>query len=143
MEDWTKKEKLCWLAGFFDGDGSMSIQKANVSFAGSVFFGNSCIELLKTVEVFLYELGFSTEDVRCYGYPYDGSRSHPSVRLHNTAGARLLKMMLPYIQHPKQQKRAEIFIEAFTGQRGEIAPERKRQAYVKWLELKIKELQEA
>ncbi|KKN17431.1 hypothetical protein LCGC14_0966010 [marine sediment metagenome] len=141
MEDWTEKEKLCWLAGFFDGDGSMSIQKANVSFAGSVFFGNSCIALLKTVETFLYELGFSTEDVRCYGYPYDGSRSHPSVRLHNTAGARLLKMMLPYIQHPKQQKRAEIFIEAFAGQRGEIAPERKHQAYIKWLELKIKELE--
>ena len=137
MENWTEKEKLIWLAGFFDGEGSITIShgSSDSGFVGQICFANVNPILLATVRGIVAGLGISVQDIHWY-------TSSNSVRLLGVNGRRTIEAILPYLQHPKQLARAVVYLEAFAGRKGEARPKERQKAYVKWLELKIKELQE-
>ena len=134
----TKKENLIWLAGFFDGEGSITVVSTNPAgrsgFNGQICFANMNPVLRERVGRLLVEIGTPAEKVQW---------SKNCLRVINTYGRTVLEAILPYIHHPKQLARAEVYLEMFAGQKGETRPEARQEAYVKWLELKIKELQEA
>lgn len=142
IEEMTKSEKLCWLAGFFDGEGNIHIRKDAKGYVrGEISLSQQNIVPLRIAREIAAEIGIESSILPLHRQ----CRVH-RMNFYGIAGAKVLRELLPYMQHPKQRARAELFIELYpphlessskTWRIGE-----KMFVYKKWLELQIQEIEQ-
>lgn len=108
INDWDTKEKLAWLAGFFDGEACIHFNKTkHVGWVGMVSVAQKEPTPLRRI------LEFAGEGLIPFpGIGASGSSSVVYFSWSKRASAELLQKLLPYFTQ-KNTARAEIFIKAF------------------------------
>lgn len=128
------QEDLPWLAGFFDGEGCISVSKAKgrvySHYAGQVTISQKNLVPLDEVVNILDHLGLKIP----HAYVQKGCTS---LRFHSVHGAAFLTYLLPYLRHPERIAKAEIYVKLFAPgtYKKKMRPERDA-LWEQWLELK-------
>lgn len=131
-------EKLSWVAGFFDGEGTINITLSkNDTLCGQVSLSQRDARLLHQVRDILCEAGIE-------GSPVSKFRTSGSLYYLNYYGVRgtdFLAAIQPYLRGQKRRCRAELFTEMYPpGTFNQTRRSEKLAVYKKWLELRIREL---
>lgn len=112
----AKETDWAWAAGFFEGEGSFSIQRAGRKkpgqFMGWVQIGQKHPEPLLFIQEILedYTCLRETSTVQVNGKRID---SH-QLYISSIKGTRFLKRILPYMHHPEKIAKAKIYVRVFT-----------------------------
>ncbi len=118
MEEIVDEKDMSWLAGFFDGEGCISIAvwkdakkpTHRSGYIGSVSLSNNILSVLKEVDTitrqFKQPLSHTTLAGHCHVISWTG-----------IAGTELLIKLLPYLRNPRQIERAKVYMEFFSPKR--------------------------
>jgi len=101
-------EGLAWLAGLFDGEGSINMQKlGKASCNGNVILTqkNTSVVAAAVYVCERYELPTPLE--------YDRERGVKRLMWPSIRGAGFLLAILPWMNHSKQRRRAALYIERY------------------------------
>lgn len=140
--DVKSEEALAWVAGFFCGEGTISVSRGktqNRQIIGMVkITQRSAPETLEFMRSVLLAHGMEVRPVYYYkkGDWYELSFS-------SAAGADFLQLIYPYLVAEKYKRRADAYFKMFPpGERYLQMREARLDGYIGWQKLKITELQE-
>lgn len=128
----TQHEKLVWLAGFFEGEGSISIHQdinalPRFQIHGNIMLSQRSLELLKAIVAQVVELGLPA--------PRWCTRSL-QLGWNGYKGAEFLQALRPYFRHPYKILYADLYLSLFAPtKKGLHSPERrseKEAGYKEW-----------
>lgn len=126
---------LAWVAGFFAGEGSISITYGNFGFSGLVSLPQrkrGLLELAREVVI--------AHSVKIREPAYWGSTHMYNLNFNGTSGSELLRLILPYPIDEKHRKRAEIYLRMFpAGEHHVLRRAERKEIYIEWLQLRIDE----
>ena len=140
----NKQIDLAWLAGFFDGEGCITLtrhveERGYPRYCGTVSltqYNKVCIEKVLTL-------------VEHYGLPtpsiLEPRRSSKGWWLcwAGNKGSEFLLALRPYLRHPKRVARAEIYCRFYDpAKKGRHRQTERKELFVEWLRLRIAEAEE-
>ncbi len=132
------KEALAWVAGFFDGEGSVNVARYEPtgSITGHMMITQKVVEPLEFMRAVLIAHGLEIRNVRCRE-----SQNTYELAFSGPQGAEVLQLLLPYLRHPKQIRRAELYLKVFPpGSKGVRMREQRTNGYNEWLKSRNTEL---
>lgn len=139
LEEFSDRELLTWLAGFFDGEGSISMT-IGAGYEGQVCMGQSNKNsgpLNRVLEI-------------CERLQLPLPKVFPSSNGKNTSfwwsrfkGEVLLQRLRPFLTRDRLLPRLELYVEMFDpAKKGKHRVEEKAEIYNRWLTLRENELKE-
>lgn len=133
--DVKSEEALAWVAGFFCGEGSISINKY---LTGLVGMGQRTCAPLDVIYEVLVAHGIDVSEPR-----YCESGHYFELTLSCVKGSEFLQLIASYPMKPKLRKRAEIYLKMFApSKRHKQRSAERQRIYTEWLQLRIDEKQE-
>lgn len=139
--DVNSEAALAWVAGFFCGEGTISVthHKKSQNFIGLVkVTQRSAPEVLEFVRSVLIARGMKVRPVYYYakGDWYE-------LGFSSAMGADFLQLIRSYLVAEKYERRADAYFKIFPpGKRNLQMKEARYNGYIGWMKLKITELQE-
>jgi len=97
--DVNSETALAWVAGFFDGEGSVNVARYEQtgSITGHIMITQKVPEPLEFMRTVLQVRSVAVRNVR-----YRESQDTYELAFSGPQGATVLQMLLPYLRHPKQ-----------------------------------------
>jgi len=133
--DVGSKEAIAWTAGFFCGEGCISVAPCASSYNGQVQVTQKKREPLDIIREILIAHNIVTPELY-----HRRKQDLFELTLHSTNGAEFLQLLSPYPMNGKHRKRAEIYLRMFPpGGRYRHRPKERRDTYVEWLQLRVVE----
>lgn len=132
------KEALAWLAGFFAGEGCISMYyDGHQTFTGHVIISQRERKLL--------DLGCAIVEAHGIGAPeprYSAGSHVFDLYFNRLKGSELLQLIVPFPMRAKHKKRAEIYLRMFPPGQHHVKRKAERQSiYIEWQRLRIDEKQ--
>lgn len=141
----TQKETdLAWVAGFFDGEGSICITRLKnhpTAFSGTVNISQKkpflLQEVLDIVVAYAPDYDIGATRVRSVKWSQCNGNHLP---FNQWKGTVFLELILPFVRKPKQRRRAEIYCRMFPPEKkGEHRGPERLDIFVEWLQLRVQE----
>lgn len=135
-----RETDLAWVAGFFDGDGSMHIARSK---DGTRYTGGVQISqrrepgLLWEVRSIMMAYGLEAPPVSFWR-----TSNIFHLNFSSTKGSKFLRLILPYIRNLHQRQRAEIFLEMWPPDEPHSNKNKRFERieiFAEWLKLRIRE----
>ena len=132
--DVKSKEALAWVAGFFCGEGSISITRAYIGLVSMVQKDPKPLELVHKILA-----AYGVENPSPW---YSERMGVFELTFSNTRGFEFLHLIMSYPMREKHRKRAEVYLKMFPPEKKGIHRRGERNdCYAEWLQLRITELQ--
>jgi len=133
--DVESKEALAWVAGFFCGEGCVSVSRTETSCCGMVMIGQKERRPLELIHEILAVHGIIVSEPR-----YAKSSGVFTLTLNNAYGSEFLQLLLPYPIGKKHRKRAEVYLRMFPpGEHYRKRGVHRNSCFVEWVELQAAE----
>ena len=140
---------LAWLAGFFDGEGSIVIRRCkdekrktqSWQYRGRVDFSQANLKLIEKLTLLVKEL----ELPEPYIYRNPNRKTQPAIQFiwMNRYGTLVLQKILPYLRHPNRIARATIFCKMFAPDKMYMKRAAERsELFIEWMGQRLAEQHE-
>lgn len=133
--DAGSEEALTWAAGFFCGEGWVSIFKSGNSYVGIVGMAQKHLWPLNVVHLILRSHNIIVPEPR-----YSKGTKGYELNINRSKGSEFLQLIMCYPMRNKHTIRARIYFRMFPpGERYKQRPKERAELYAEWLQLRIQE----
>jgi len=134
--DAGSEEALTWLAGFFCGEGCITIYKCkNSGYVGTVSMSQQCLWPLNVAHLILRSRGIITPEPR-----FSRGANVFELSINRVKGSEFLQLIMCYPMRNKHTRRARIYFRMFPpGEYYVRRPVERAEIYAEWLRLRIQE----